>query len=127
MSEGLSTLDGDALVARVREVKERVLGPWVGGSAEKADTGAVLDECARRLAVAVVLKSEDRAQEAEAENGRLRGLIRAAITVRRRDPALDDECPICEPLMPPYSKGASEKGHAEGCPWPALVAEAAKP
>jgi len=58
MSEDFRDLDGNALVARLAVVKERVLGKRnPDGSvtfgpdftSERADTEAVLDECAVRL------------------------------------------------------------------------------
>jgi hypothetical protein len=46
MSEDLSALDGNALVARLAVVKQRLTKSW---DTDRADTEAVLDECAVRL------------------------------------------------------------------------------
>jgi hypothetical protein len=60
----------------------------------------------------------------KADAERLREMLREAIRIRRSDPALDSDCPICEPLV---SSREYPKSHFEGCPWPAILAEAEKP
>jgi hypothetical protein len=138
MSEAidLSALDGNELVSRLAVVKVRALeDSMAAGSesnagdlqkdAQRADTEAVLDECAARLlhheirgiAARWQRNAEDAiagAQAALAEVERLRGVIREVLTVCH--PAF--QCPCC---------GKPGPSHSAGCPWLRLVAEAEKP
>lgn len=128
MSEDLKALDGNALVARLAKVKERaeVEGEFCCNdreraemAAERADTEAVLDECAVRLLGASCSGCEDCKEhrlKATREVERLRELIRAVVA--QGQPAFQARgwC-WCGPI----------DSHAAECPWPALVAEAEKP
>lgn len=128
-AEDLKALDGPALAARLAMVKARALedhddlnmdGVCVKGrdlEAARADTAAVLDECAARLLGAGVgtLSHGLAAFNAQGDELlRLRGLIRAVMVSDGLDCACDAN-----------TLGAVE--HARDCPWPALVAEAGKP
>jgi len=135
----LSDLDRNDLVARLAVVKVRVLedstvaevefcSNEAGNSqmaAQRADTEAVLDECAARLLAQEIRGAAERwqsnaedaragAEAALAEAGRLRGLIRSVLTVCQ--PTF--QCPCC---------GRLGSRHNAGCPWPTLMAEAEKP
>jgi hypothetical protein len=125
----LSTLDGNALVARLGVVKERVLGDSIEAheigsdtaTTERADTEAVLDECAVRLqGPAVSTPGEPDAVSlagAGATIDRLRGVIRAVVD--HADFLAVKDCPICHGGEPGRSLG-------HNCSWTALVAEAEK-
>jgi hypothetical protein len=134
----LSDLDRNVLVARLSVVKVRVLEDSRAAevefcsndagnaqmAAQRADTEAVLDECASRLLGQEIRGAAERwqsnaedamagAEAALAEAARLRGLIRGVLTV-------------CPPALQCQCCGKLGSGHNAGCPWPALMAEAAK-
>jgi fructose-1,6-bisphosphatase/sedoheptulose 1,7-bisphosphatase-like protein len=134
-------LDGNDLVARLAVVKVRVLedstvaevelcpnGVGIAQmAAQRADTEAVLAECAVRLLGQEIRgaaqrwqrNAEDAMAGAEAaltEVGRLRRLI-LAVVAAQSEVAHRTGCPGC----------ASRGVHHRGCPWLALVAEAQKP
>jgi hypothetical protein len=147
ISEHLSTLDDNALVARLVVVTERVLRDasaqelaraqqGIPSPSERADTEAVLDECVKRLQdPSLVAEAQVVANEApglKAENERLRGLIRATVMHEMGAAPATAWCPRCDGLcwwcsinLEPVD-GAPDS-HRPGCPWPALVAESEKP
>jgi hypothetical protein len=130
----LSTLDGNALVARLDLVKERALEDSVAAdpyeplemstaktkaqiTAERMDTDAVLDECAARL----LDPSPEhlRAQILSDELERLRALIARVVARGPLGPAVGYfSCVFCF---------EADDAHAIECPWPALEAQALKP
>jgi hypothetical protein len=133
----LSALDGNDLVARLTVVKVRALEDSKAAGAEahagdlqkdaqRADTEAVLDECAVRLlnheirgiATRWQRNAENAMAGAEAslaEVERLRVLIQAVVARVSRE-----HCPVCAAQV-------GRQHHLEGCPWPAIVAAAEKP
>lgn len=136
--DDLSMLEVDALVARLALVKERVLdlmdqpaAPVLTPEA-RADTEAVIDECAIRLlrplvltskvpgpsqgdlyagALDLVVAARSQRDELGREVKRLRGLIKAMV------PVALGKCPWC---------GVPEI-HKVDCPWSAIFNEANKP
>jgi hypothetical protein len=141
MSEAidLSALDGNDLVARLAVVKVRALedsrASGVGlypndvgdpqKLAQRADTEAVLDECAVRLLnheiQGIAARWQRNAENAMAgtavalaEVERLRGLIHAVVAHVSRE-----QCPVCAAQV-------GRQHHLEGCPWPVLVGAAEK-
>ncbi len=121
--EDLSALDGNALVARLAVVVERLLARSreQGLSEEELDTEAVLGQCGVRL-----LGPKPWTPPSEVE--RLRGLIRMVRDILTEK--MVHSCPLCGITFAnraPESSAVWEELHAEECPYPALVAEAEKP
>jgi len=143
VTEDLSTLDGNALVARLAVVKERVLDDASAVSADgwdtdRADTEAVLDECAVRLLGPGPKQLTPGEPDAVplagtgAEIERLRGLIGA---VARGPWSLGSTPPWdmersrattglwhCVSCAADWN-GHGRPAHARDCPWPSLLAE----
>jgi hypothetical protein len=128
----LRDLNGSALAARLDLVKERVLEDAAAANpydqtelstaktkaqlaAERADTEAVLDECAARL-VAPRAQGAGSSAGSAGELDRLRALIRAVVS-SHGGPGTDG----------PRCGGSSSDDHGPGCAWPSLLAEIKKP
>jgi hypothetical protein len=124
----LSTLDGNALAERLAVVKDRMLDLMDQSSplmlVARADSEAVLDECGIRLLDPG--PEHLRAQILSDDVGRLRALIRAVVAMGPDVATPTFSEPILWELRCKYC--SSRPGdHFGSCPWPALVAEAAKP
>ena len=124
----LSTLDGDALAARLAVVKQHMLDLMDQPSplmlVARADSESVLDECGIRLLDPG--PEHLRAQILSDDVARLRTLIRAVVAMGPDVATPTFSEPILWELRCKYC--SSRPGdHFGSCPWPALVAEAAKP